>query len=63
MGEVVIDFKNWAREHLWSCSDSDLLNLDEEKILDEFLDDLRFEFIRRNIIQETIGLIRQEQEA
>lgn len=62
MGEVVIDFKRWAREKLWACSGLDLLNLNEEKLLSEFLEDLRFEFIKKNTIRETIGLIRREQE-
>lgn len=63
MGEVVIDFKNWMRDRLWCYSDSDLLSLDEKELLDSFLEDLRAEFIKRDVIRETIGLIRQEQEA
>lgn len=63
MGEVVIDFKRWCSEHLWTCTDSELLNLNEDRLIDAFLEDLRAEFKKRNTIQETIGLIRQEQEA
>jgi len=63
MGEVLIDVRRWMRDRLWSCTDTEILSLDDEKLLGAFLDDLKQEFIRRNTIRETIGLIRQEQGA